>query len=526
MAPGNVRAEVVPMTFARMILVPALVVVGLVLPARAAAPFAVTRTDDPPPDGCAPGDCSLREAIVAANAAAGTDEVIVPIGIHTLSIPPDGSPDDGLDGDLDVNGNLVIRGQGAAASIIDAAQVDRVFQAGGADLEIMDVTIRNGSTPDPFGGGALANFGSEVTLRRVWITENRATVGDGGAINNGAASSVLTITDSALTENTVSNSGGGDGGALTNLNGATVVMTNVTISGNFANQSGGAMDNSGSSTISLTNSTVTNNTATVDAMTPGSAGGGGIASTGGTVRLTNTILAGNHDGDPTPTVDTDCQGTITSGGNNVVQDHDSTGCSFAPVTGDVTGQPAGLELLADYGGPTMTHALQPSSPAIDGGGTCGPADQRGAPRSGPCDIGAYELVLCGNVAVNRIGTSGDDTLTGTDDADGILGLGGNDSISTGAANDSVCAGGGKDTIDLGPGNDSALGEAGADRLRGLGGKDLLRGGTENDRLSGGPQKDRLLGDAGKDRLNGGPGKDRCKGGPGKDRHQKCERGKP
>src|SRR4051794_617388 len=40
-------------------------------PLARATTLIVTRPDDPAPNGCAPDDCSLREAIIAANAAAG-----------------------------------------------------------------------------------------------------------------------------------------------------------------------------------------------------------------------------------------------------------------------------------------------------------------------------------------------------------------------------------------------------------------------------------------------------------------------
>ncbi len=479
----------------------------------AAVTFAVTRTDDPAPDGCAPGDCSLREAILAANAAAGPDTITLPAGIHTLAILPDVTPDDGADGDLDVfSGGLEILGAGADTTVIDGGGIDRIFDSSNPanTLRIADLTIRDGATSDAFGGGAIRNL-APLALERVIVAANAASGGDGGAITNSGAAAALTLIDSTLIGNSVSQPGGGDGGALRNLNGGTMTLTNVTASGNFANQSGGAMANSGTSSITLTNVTITDNTATVDPMTPGSAGGGGIASSGGTVSLANTILAGNHDGDPTPSDDPDCQGTLTSLGHNLVQGHDSMFCTFVPSTGDVVGMAPNLGALTDNGGPTMTHALLAGSPAVDHiPSGCPPTDQRGVPRpfGGACDIGAYELALCGAVAVNGIGTDGDDTLTGTDAADGVLGLAGNDEISTGAGDDAVCAGDGNDT------------------LRGEQGKDILRGGTGNDRLNGGTQRDRLFGEQGKDRLNGGSGKDRCHGGPGKDRNRKCEKGKP
>ncbi|MGH7359235.1 MAG: hypothetical protein ACREJR_10515, partial [Candidatus Rokuibacteriota bacterium] len=58
-------------------------------PAQAAT-FTVDRNDDPDPataNACtaAPADCSMRGAIVAANAAAEADAITVPAGTYTLT---------------------------------------------------------------------------------------------------------------------------------------------------------------------------------------------------------------------------------------------------------------------------------------------------------------------------------------------------------------------------------------------------------------------------------------------------------
>lgn len=53
--------------------------------AQATTTFYVTRFDDPAPDGCATNDCSLREAVLAANALDGYDNVVLDEGIYTLS---------------------------------------------------------------------------------------------------------------------------------------------------------------------------------------------------------------------------------------------------------------------------------------------------------------------------------------------------------------------------------------------------------------------------------------------------------
>lgn len=65
-------------------------------------------------------------------------------------------------------------------------------------------------------------------------------------------------------------------------------------------------------------------------------------------------------------------------------------CGFPEVYSDTEIQ---LDVLADNGGPTLTHALLPGSPARDAAsGTCPVNDQRLAPRPVglACDVGAFE----------------------------------------------------------------------------------------------------------------------------------------
>jgi hypothetical protein len=109
--------------------------------------------------------------------------------------------------------------------------------------------------------------------------------------------------------------------------------------------------------------------------------GGGIKSTG--CHLTNTLLATNTPGG-------NCIGTINDAGHNLSSDGT---CAFTN-TGSLNNTDPKLAALADNGGPTLTMALLPGSPAIDAGDTAAapPTDQRGQPRPvGPAaDIGAYE----------------------------------------------------------------------------------------------------------------------------------------
>src|SRR5262249_26837012 len=103
-------------------------------------------------------------------------------------------------------------------------------------------------------------------------------------------------------------------------------------------------------------------------------------------RLLNTLVALNG-----AAAGPDLFGAFTSLGNNLIGNPaGSTGW----VASDLLRVDPLLAPLADYGGPTPTHALVPESPAV-GAGIPGAAtfDQRGIPRDPERpSIGAYEFV--------------------------------------------------------------------------------------------------------------------------------------
>jgi CSLREA domain-containing protein len=90
-----------------------------------AATFSVTQfTDD---SGVCNANCSLREAILAANAAPGPDIISLPAGTHSLTITGAGE-DNAASGDLDITEALTITGAGPDATVIEASGLaDRIF---------------------------------------------------------------------------------------------------------------------------------------------------------------------------------------------------------------------------------------------------------------------------------------------------------------------------------------------------------------------------------------------------------------
>src|SRR5207247_8576804 len=103
--------------------------------AGGAASFAVTRTSDGERGACHTGDCSLREAIEAANALVSEASTItLPAGTYVLSISKR----------LSMTAPITITGAGSATTIVDGNLRVGVFD--NADTgEIDGVTVRRGT---------------------------------------------------------------------------------------------------------------------------------------------------------------------------------------------------------------------------------------------------------------------------------------------------------------------------------------------------------------------------------------------
>ena len=340
------------------------------------ATFTVTRTDDQASGAC-DSDCSLREAVQAADAGSGGDTIVLPPGHFRLGIA--GTAEDAAaTGDLDLTKDVTIAGAGARATTIDALGIDRVLDvATGVTAVVKDVTVTGGQLAGD--GAGIRNAGT-LTLLRDTIAGNRAQGSGGGINSNGPA---LAVTQSTITGNQASIGGGVSASQI-------LTVTSSTISGNVAGGPGSGMGTAGgisgglSSTVQLTSSTVTANQSFAG---PGS--GGGIEAF--SPKIQNTIVAQNvaHAADQSTSTVDNCASAAVSQGNNL---SDSTDCGLTGP-GDHQGAIVSLGPLTDNGGPTDTRAVLPGSAALDAGASCPPTDQRGAsrPRGTACDVGAYEL---------------------------------------------------------------------------------------------------------------------------------------
>jgi hypothetical protein len=229
-------------------------------------------------------------------------------------------------------------------------------------------------------GGGIYHFEGTITVDNSTVSGSIAALHGGGIKNDRGT---VTLTNSTVSDNTADSSGGSSSGGGIRNDGGSVGLINSTVSGNTVGQmsvgqGGGLYHMDG--TITLINSTVSANSA--------DRGGGIFNSRPDEVSLVNTIIAGNS----APS-NPDCYGALNSLGHNLTSTN--SGCIVPASAGDLFGFDPTLGPLQDNGGPTLTHALLPGSPAIDAtdDGQTPNTDQRGVarPQGIVGDIGAFEL---------------------------------------------------------------------------------------------------------------------------------------
>ena len=437
-------------------------------------PFIVTTTADHNDGVCNATDCTLREAIIAANGTGGADTIIFGNGVTGIITLQSAL------GTLTVTDSVTIIGPGADSLSVSGNSILRPFRFASGNSTISGLTIKQGNPPNNAGntiGGALINQAT-LTINDCFFTANTVHAASGisggngldafgGAIHN---TGTLVVDRSTFSGNQaiggdggansgIGHTGGmgglGQGGAIYNASGANLSIVDCTFSGNSAAGgpggpnpdfaggpgaigSGGGVANAASMTVfSCTlsgnqalggNGGIGSNNFNKGASAQGH--GGGLATLSGSTFILNTIDAGNtsnRNGAP------DADGTFITQGYNLIGIGD--GSSGFGVTGDQVGSSASpidphLGPLQDNGGPTNTMALLANSPALDRGASFGlSTDQRGLPRPvdlsnagepppvDGTDIGAFEKqatapTTLANVATRLKVETGDNVLFG------------------------------------------------------------------------------------------------------------------
>lgn len=302
--------------------------------------------------------------------------------------------------------------------------------AAGGRVDVIDCRVADNSAEGDGDGGGIANWG-EITMTNSVVEGNGNLGGDGGGIANFGR---LRMTASVVRENEAAGNWYGFGGGICNAAGAEFELIGSTVAGNIA-VAGGGIDNSGVCIASactfsdngcfrwegglagynrgmlwLTNCTISGNSSTLGSMAlvnsgvgqgvlvsctvVGNRGGVKNSASADALSIRNTILT--HNGY------SEVQGAIVSADHNLVSEE--VAAALVEVAAhDIIGEDPKLSPLLANGGPTLTHALQQGSAALDQGIADGlRCDQRGLPRpenqagivdavgGDGADIGAYE----------------------------------------------------------------------------------------------------------------------------------------
>ncbi len=338
-----------------------LIVAATISPGVAmATEFKVTTTADGDDKVC-DAHCTLREAVARAGS---TDQVILPAGNYVLAT-----------GELSLNNDTIV-GENARTTFIDGGDKWRVLRVIEVTSRVSNVTIRNGNgvgLDSGRGGGIFVHSGSLI-LQNSTVSGNTGTTGAGIAASGIAALNGVTVSGNTASTGRLTRGGG----ILADASGG-LILQNSTVSGNSAVDDVGAASQGGgvysSGQLAIVASTIANN----------SAGEGGglyaVAPQTGTFSLQNSLISHGTGGA--------CGGSGAdnlSATANVISD---ATCQFKDPSNLQSVNPQ-IGVLANNGGPTNTHALQPASPAIHHAASCLPLDQRGFNRVAPCDSGAYE----------------------------------------------------------------------------------------------------------------------------------------
>ena len=299
----------------------------------------VTETDDPAPDGCESGsDCSLREAIIAANDIGSGTVTIQLMGDQTYMLSrvnsntdTDFNAPDETSGSLKIlnpNATVRIEAIGSGMATISANDIDRVFliffetnvvlsdlmmtggkavSGGGgglyvinnSDLKITNSTVSGNSAGDGNSrGGGMTIEGGTVTITGSTISNNQSGFMGGGIrlrdydddINEVSIDSDLTIQNSIITNND-----GGQWSGGIHIDDSEVSIIESTISENQADSFGGGIQVNGGN-VTITRSAIINNYAQDQDDQNRGGFGGGMNIDGGDVLILNSTISGNEAG--------------------------------------------------------------------------------------------------------------------------------------------------------------------------------------------------------------------------------------
>lgn len=230
------------------------------------------------------GPGSLREAVSAANALPGTDQIVFAAGLGQIVL---------TSGQIDITDPLVISGP-ADGQRISGGLTSRILalRLQAATLTLENLVLFDGRPFDPVSGdatscapttgqgGAVCAEGNLQISGSTFFDNQSFSMQGGGAIY---ALGSVDIFDSLVEDNESGGSNGGSGGGIATL--GPLVLDNTIVSGNLASSDGGGIAGFGG--VRIMNSEVSDNT--------GGFGSGGVRASG-FLGVYSSTISGNSGG--------------------------------------------------------------------------------------------------------------------------------------------------------------------------------------------------------------------------------------
>lgn len=354
---GRVQSLAISLIAAMLMLWAFIAAVRPVMPAQAApngTTIIVNTADD---ELNSDSDCSLREAIQAANTDTAVDACPAGSGADGIAFAANYTITLGSALPV-ITSSVTITGNGTVNTIVQASTCDpvnlpggctpatwRVFTIDGSTVTLKDLTTRYGVEDggnirienanltldavnvhygygDNYGGG-LYVVDSDLTIQNGSSVDHNKSRSDGGGIytENFGGQAQITINNSAVNTNTTTSAAGYGGGIFVDADDLTILIENGSqINNNTAQTNGGGIEINGGDNISLTvnASSISNNQALtgygggirflaasastltiqngslIDNNTAGDGGGGIFFNNGGTLTVDNSQVSYNH----------------------------------------------------------------------------------------------------------------------------------------------------------------------------------------------------------------------------------------
>lgn len=382
---------------ARVLVACALATGALLVTSARAANIVVDSLDD---ELNSDGDCSLREALAAANGDTAVDACASGAGADLVTLPA--GVVDAQGGPLSITSELTLRGSEASILATTITLGASPVEVSGAVAVIERVRLTGATS------GALVGVDADVTLRRAHVDGNAGGAGAVTMTLSAGPRPRLVVEDSHFSANvgapalavgagrltvrrtTFSGTAGGATAGAVLVNGSVAdgdgfLIESSTFSGNATTGAGGAIAAHVPGVVD--HCSFIENTAGTE---------GGALLLGALPQVRSSLFVGN-DAPDGATCKQLVPGSVSAGFN--VFD-DDTGCPLLEAGDTSTAAPLAqiAAPLAEHGGAAPTHALVAGSPAIDAAacvgvdGNAAVRDQRGAERlDNRCDAGAFEL---------------------------------------------------------------------------------------------------------------------------------------